>query len=137
MYRSRGNISKPYQPMPHFIPCLYRCTRTPRPCPVDLNALMPSPSSSANPRLRQVLRTGALLVEREQAGEHVVVGKIGGPAICGNDGGIQLAVQIVEPGWALIVESGQGALLENGGGSFVNRQKPVGVIRHDLRLAAD
>jgi hypothetical protein len=48
----------------------------------------------------------ALLVEFEQPLQDGVVAEIGGPAVGGGDGGVEVAVGVVEPGGALVVEVG-------------------------------
>ena len=55
---------------------------------------------------------GAGQVEGEQAGENLFVGHVGGPAIGGGDGSVELFVGEVEPGGAGVVEVGEGALFE-------------------------
>ena len=42
------------------------------------------------------------LVELEQALQDLLVGKVGGPAVGGGDGGVEVAVGVVEPGGALV-----------------------------------
>jgi hypothetical protein len=54
---------------------------------------------------------GSGLVEREQALEDLLVGEVGGPAI-GGDRRVQLPVDVVEPGRALVVEVGERSLLQ-------------------------
>ena len=54
----------------------------------------------------------ALEVEGEEALEDFGVGEVGGPAVGGGDGGVQVGMDVGEPGGALVVEVGQGAFLE-------------------------
>ncbi len=51
-------------------------------------------------------------VEIEEAGEEVVVGYVGGPAVGGEDGVVEGPVGVAEPGRHPVVELGEGALLE-------------------------
>lgn len=69
--------------------------------------------------LRRGLGSSALVVEREQTGEDFLGGEgpavdFGGPVVGGDDGLVEGAVDVGEPGGALVVEVGEGALLELG-----------------------
>ena len=72
--------------------------------------------SVGGPRLSRFLGGGAGMVEGEQLGENFVAGEGGGPAVVGEDGFIEGAVDVVESGHlsccALVIEVGQGSLLE-------------------------
>jgi hypothetical protein len=65
---------------------------------------------------RASLRRSALLVELEQPLQDLLVREIDRPAVGLGHGGIQIAVRIVEPRGALVVEIGERALLEDGSG---------------------
>jgi hypothetical protein len=79
----------------------------------------------------------ALLVELKEPREDLVVRKVGRPAIGGGDGGVELAVGVVEPGGALVVEIGEGALLQDCGGLIVDWYEAVRVPGRHLRHALD
>ncbi len=53
---------------------------------------------------------GTDVVQLQQAGKDFVSGEIGGPAVGGEDGGVEFSVGEVEPGGAQVVEVGEGAL---------------------------
>jgi hypothetical protein len=55
---------------------------------------------------------GALVVEGQEAGEDLLGGEGVGPGVGGEDGLVEGAVGVVEPGGALVVEVGEGALFE-------------------------
>ena len=77
----------------------------------------------------------ALLVELEQALEDHVVGEAIapiGPAVGGGDGLVQVAMGMVEPGRALVVEIGERALFQDRGGLVVDGQDAVGIAGHDF-----
>src|SRR6185437_17134988 len=71
----------------------------------------------------------ALVIEGEEAFEDLGVGEGGGPAVGGEDGFVEGAVGVGEPGGAFIVEVGEGALFEVGFWS-VRRVQP-GVASRD------
>ena len=50
----------------------------------------------------------ALLIEREQPGKNLLLGKIAGPAVGGEDCFVECAVRVGEPLRALVVELGEG-----------------------------
>ena len=49
-------------------------------------------------------QSGALEVEGEEAFEDLLVGDVVGPAVGVEDGGVEGAVEVVEPGGSLVVE---------------------------------
>jgi hypothetical protein len=57
-----------------------------------------------------------------------VVGEVGGPAVGGGNGGVELGVAVREPDVAGVVELGECAVLEVDGA--------VGVARHDAQIGA-
>ena len=63
--------------------------------------------------------SGAAEIEFEECGEEFVVGHGRRPAVGGEDGVVELAVDVVEPGGALVVEIGEGAFFEFFGGRLV------------------
>jgi hypothetical protein len=58
-----------------------------------------------------LVHCGSLLVQLEQALEHLVVGQVDRPAVGGGDRDIQLLVDVVEPGRVLVVEIGERAVV--------------------------
>jgi len=58
---------------------------------------------------------GAFEVEGEEALQDLGVGEVGGPAVGGEDGGVEGGVGVVEPGGSLVVQVGEGPLVEFGG----------------------
>ena len=77
----------------------------------------------------------AFEVERQQPRQRVFLGDILRPAIGGRDRPVEIAMRVVEPRRALVVEIGQRALFEHRGGPGIHRQDAVGIARHDLRHA--
>ena len=55
---------------------------------------------------------GALGVELEKAGEGVLTGDVFGPAVGGEDGVVEFAVGVLQPGGGFVVEVGEGAILQ-------------------------
>ena len=49
------------------------------------------------------------MVEGEEMGEYLLGGEVGGPAVGGEDGFVEGAVGVGEPGGTLVVEVGEGA----------------------------
>ena len=60
------------------------------------------------------LRGGALLIERQQSLQDLLVRQIARPAVGVEHGVVELLVRQVEPGGALVVEVGERPLLECG-----------------------
>ena len=50
-------------------------------------------------------RPGSLLVEGDEAGENVVVGEIGGPAVGISDGSVELVAQLLQDQHKAIIEN--------------------------------
>ena len=62
------------------------------------------------------------MIEGEEAGEDVLFGEVGGifrPAVGGEDGAVEGAVSVGEPGGTLVIEVGEGALLQVGFGERI------------------
>jgi hypothetical protein len=72
------------------------------------------------------MATRLLKIERQESGQEFVVGKFAGPAVGGEDGGVELLVREVEPGRALVVEIRERALLE--------LLRALGVFGHEPRI---
>lgn len=77
----------------------------------------------------------ALLIQREQAFQDLLVGGVGGivgPTVGGPHGAVEGGVEIGEPGWAGVVEIGQGALFQVRFGrnwrSLVNRNALFSIL---------
>ena len=92
-------------------------------------------------RLRCNLGSGALLIEREQAGEDFVVGQhacapVVAPAIGVGDSGIERGVGVAQPLRAGVVEVGQRALLQFLRGLSVLGQDAVGIAGDDSSILA-
>ena len=66
-----------------------------------------------------VLCCGPLQIQLEELGEKFVVGQGRRPAVGGEDGGVELAVDVVEPRRALVVEIGEGAFFEFFGAGLI------------------
>jgi hypothetical protein len=62
---------------------------------------------------------------------------IGGPAVSSGDRGVEIAMRVVEPCRALVIEVGQGALFENRGRFRTDRDNTVGKFRYYFRHALD
>ena len=56
------------------------------------------------------------MVEGEETGEYLLGGEVGGPAVGGEDGFVEGAVGVGEPGGTLVVEVGEGAFFQVGCG---------------------
>ena len=81
------------------------------------------------------LGRGALVIEGEEVGEDLLGGEVGGPAVGGEDGFVEGAVGVGEPGGASVVEVGEGALFEFVGGG-VGRVEPVVAQADELAAAS-
>jgi hypothetical protein len=51
----------------------------------------------------------SLPVQCQEAGEDIVVGEVGGPAVGGGHGGVEGGMGVGQPGGTLVVEIGEGA----------------------------
>ena len=73
----------------------------------------------SNIRLGGFFTPSALGVELEEAGQDVLIGDVFfrnyGPAVGGEDGLVEFAVGVLEPGGIFVVEVGEGALFQFGG----------------------
>ena len=64
-----------------------------------------------------------LQIQCQKPFQNRFVGKVGGPAVGGGDGGIKPGVAVGQPGRTGVVELGQGALLQAGGAGGVTRDE--------------
>ena len=55
---------------------------------------------------------GALVVQGEQTGEDFLIGKVGRPAVGGEDSFVEGAVGVGEPTRAVVIQVGQGAFAQ-------------------------
>ena len=74
----------------------------------------------------------AATVERQQFGERVVIGNVGGPTVRARDGGIKFRVGIREPLRAGVVKARQRARLERGCGGLVARPRTCRIAGNRL-----
>ena len=64
-----------------------------------------------------------LQIERQQSFKDLLVSDVGGPVVGGEDGGVEVVVEVGEPGGAFVVEVGEGSLLQTGSSLIVDGQE--------------
>jgi hypothetical protein len=74
-------------------------------------------------------------VERQQPRQRVLLAYIVRPAIGRRNRPVEVAMRVVEPRRALVVQIGQCSLLQDRRGPRIDQQDAVGITRHDFRLA--